>query len=127
MKKRPTRIFNEIILTFFVLCFTFWHALRVYSSIINWQSILDFGANPAYILATGVLWFLAGLGLLALVWKKHLFTIRAGLMVAGLYTAWYWIDRLYIQASPAPNVLFSAVYSMVLLVIFSFILITSAS
>ena len=126
MFKPPNRIINETIITLFVLCFTFWYGLRVYSSIKNWQTLLEFGANPVYILATGFLWFLAGLGLLVLIWKKHLFTIRAGLLVAGLYTLWYWVDRLYIQVSPAPNVLFSAVLSIVLFVMFSFTLITSA-
>ena len=127
MNKRPTRIVNVTIVTFFVLCFTFWYALRVYSSISNWQVMLEFGANPVYILITGLVWFLAGLGLLFLIWKNHFLTIRAGLLVSGLYTSWYWADRLFIQASAAPNTLFSAVFSTVLFVIFGFILITSAS
>ena len=126
MRKRPNRSVNVSIITVFVLCFTFWYALRVYSSINNWQVLVEFGANPAYILATGLIWLIAGLVLLGLLWKKHPLTIRAGLMVAGLYTVWFWFDRLYIQTSPAPNGLFSAILSAILLIIFSFILITSA-
>ncbi len=127
MNKRPTRDVNVTILIVFVLCFTFWYGLRIYSSLVNWQILLEFGANPVYILATGLLWFLTGLGLLILLWKKHVRTIRAGLLAAVLYISWYWLDRLIIQVSPEPNVLFSAVFSSVLLVIYSFILITSAS
>ena len=127
LKKRPTRSANVSIITLFVLCFTLWYAVRIYSSINNWQVLLEFGTGPAYILVTGLLWFSAGLCLLGLLWKRHPFTIRAGLVLAGLYTVWYWVDRLYIQVSPAPNVVFSAILSTVLLIIYSFILATSAS
>jgi hypothetical protein len=105
-----------------VLSITAWNIIRVYSSIANWQVLSEFQANPAYILGTGLFWALAGLWIFRMIRVGHRYVIRASLAAAGLYYLWYWCDRLFVQASPAPNVLFSAVFSTVLLAIFSIIL-----
>ena len=127
MQKSSTPPVSVTIITFIVLCMTSWNAIRTYSAIVNWQILAEFKANPAYILATGLFWFITGLWLIGCIWKKVSYTFRASLAVAGLYYLWYWCDRLYIQTSPAPNVLFSAVFSTVLLVVYSIILSIPAS
>jgi hypothetical protein len=115
------------ILTFFVLSFTSWNILRAYSTIINWQVLSEFGANPAYILITALIWVLTGIWLCRMIWVRTPNTIRASLAAAGLYYLWYWFDRLFVQASPAPNVPFSAIVSTVLLVLFGIFLIAPAT
>jgi hypothetical protein len=114
---------NVTILTMFVLWFTSWNVLRAFNAITNWQVLSEFGASPVYILATALFWVLTGLWLFRIVWRRSLYTISASLAAAGLYYLWYWIDRLFVQSSPAPNVLFSAVISTVLLALFSLFLI----
>ena len=123
MPEKPNSPTSVTILTIFVLSITSWNIIRVYSAIANWQVLSEFQANPVYILATGVIWSLVGLWLFRMILKGYHYTIRASLAVAGLYYIWYWCDRLFIQSSPAPNVIFSAIFSTVLLAIFGIILI----
>jgi hypothetical protein len=106
------------ILAVFVLFITSWNGIRTYSAIVNWQVLKEFGANPEYILATGLFWTIAGLGLFRAIWEGHRYAVRAGLTTAGLYTLWYWCDRLIFQLTPAPNTLFSIVVSAVFLTFF---------
>jgi hypothetical protein len=110
------------IIAVFVLSITSWNIIRAYGAITNWRVLNEFGANPVYILATACVWILTGLWLLRNILKRYHYAMRASLAVAGLYYLWYWCDRLFIQSSTAPNVLFSAVVSTVLLAIFSIIL-----
>lgn len=113
---------NVTILAVFVLCITAWNGLRIYSTIANWQILREFGANPAYSLVIGLVWALTGLWLFRALWEGRRHALRAGLASAGLYFLWYWFDRLAIQPSPAPNLLFSVVFSTLLLITFIIIL-----
>ena len=127
MHKSPNPPVSVTIITLFVLFITSWNAIRTYSAIANWLVLAEFKANPVYIFGTGLFWALAGLWLLRCIWKRVSYTFRACLAAAGLYYLWYWCDRLFVQSSPAPNVLFSAVFSSVLLVIYITILSIPAS
>jgi hypothetical protein len=122
MDKNSTPPMTVTILAVFVLFITSWNGIRTYSAIANWQVLKEFGANPIYILATGLFWTIAGLWLFRVLWEGHHYAIRAGLTTAGLYTLWYWCDRLIFQPSPAPNILFSVVVSVVFLFFFVTIL-----
>lgn len=113
---------NVTILAVFVLCITAWNGLRAYSTIANWQILREFGAIPAYSLVIGLVWALTGLWLFRALWEGQRYALRAGLASAGLYFLWYWFDRLTIQPSPAPNLLFSVVFSTLLLIIFIIVL-----
>jgi len=97
--------------------------IRAYSALSNWQILSEFRANPVYILTTACVWILTWLWLVRTILMGIHYAIRSGLAVAGLYYLWYWGDRLFMQPSPAPNLLFSAIVSTVLLAIFSIILI----
>jgi hypothetical protein len=101
--------------------------IRAYGVFNNWQILIEFGANPAYILTTACVWILIGLWLFQTIIRRFRYGVRSGLAVAGLYYLWYWGDRLFIQPSPAPNLIFSAVVSTVLLAIFSIIIILPAT
>jgi hypothetical protein len=96
--------------------------IRVYSAISNWQILAEFGANPVYILATGIIWALTGLWLLHSFWVKRRNIRRASTAMAGLYYLWYWCDRLFIQASPASNGIFALFVSTIVLLIFYLLL-----
>ncbi len=106
------------ILAVFVLFITSWNGIRAYSAIVNWQVLEEFGANPVYLLLTGLFWVLAGLWLSQAFWEGRSYAIRAGLAAAGLYLCWYWSDRLIFQPAQAPNLLFSMVVSVIFLAFF---------
>jgi hypothetical protein len=125
MDKRPTRSINVTIITLFVLFITIWNAIRTYSAIANWQVLSEYKAEPAYIFATGMIWSLTGLGFIIGILKQARHYILSGLVISGLFYLWYWCDRFFIQSSLAPNVMFSVVFSTVLLAVFVIILSTS--
>ena len=127
MDKNSTPPITVTILAVFVLFISSWNGIRAYSAIANWQVLKEFGANPVYILGTGLFWTITGLWLFRVFWEGHRYAIRAGLSAAGLYTLWYWCDRLIFQPAPSPNTLFSIVVSAVFLTFFILTLSISAS
>lgn len=120
MKPDSDRPLRVTILTVFVLCITSWNAIRVYSAIANWDILREFGALPAYIMGAGLAWTAAGLWLAYSLWAGKRLAFFGGIALAGLYLAWYWFDRLAVQPSPAPNLVFSMAASALLLAIFAF-------
>lgn len=106
------------ILAAFVLSITAWNGIRVWSAASQWSVLQEFGAPPAYLLATGLLWTVTGLWLTYALWTQQRAALAGGLLLAGLYFGWYWLDRLAVQPSPAPNLLFSLTVSTALLAIF---------
>lgn len=118
MDKNSNPPASVTILAVFVLFITSWNGIRIYSAIASWQVLREFGTNPIYILATGLFWVAASLWLFRAIYEGHRYAFRAGLASAGLYLTWYWLDRLVIQPSPAPNTRFSLVVSTVFLVVF---------
>lgn len=103
------------ILSAIVFLFSLWNILRTARALLDWQILVEYGAPAAYILGSGLVWSLAGLGLLAALLSEWRYTRRAGIALSVLYWVWYWADRLFIQQSPAPNLLFSAIISMMAL------------
>lgn len=118
MINNEERPFRVTILAVFVLSITVWNVIRAWSAIANWTTLQEFGAPAAYILVSGLVWGVAGAWLTYALWSAKGAAFSGGLIVAGLYAAWYWFDRLFIQPSPAPNLLFSLVVSGVLAAIF---------
>jgi hypothetical protein len=119
MTKAANQPLNVTLQAVFVLFITSWNAIRIYSALSNWQILSEFGAQPIYLLATGLGWTLASLWLFRQLWEGRRMAQKAALALAGLYFLWYWVDRLVIQPSPAPNLLFSSVFSTVILAIFT--------
>jgi hypothetical protein len=114
--------FTVTIVAVFVLFITAWNTIRAYTAIANWDVLSRFDNNPAYVLASGLAWTIAGLVLYISLANGKRFASRAGLILSVLYMIWYWLDRLIIQATPAGNMEFSAVASGVILVIFNILL-----
>jgi hypothetical protein len=103
------------VLNAIVLFFGLWNFIRGLMALLNREALLEYGAPASYLLASAIAWLLAALGLLAAMLVNWRHTRRAGIAVSVLYWVWYWVDRLFIQPSPAPNLVFSAVFSTVAL------------
>ncbi len=110
------------IIMFFVLCMTAWSAVRAWTSLANWEILTQFKANPFYIFATGIIWFILGIVLILLIFKGYRHTLAFSLIASLVYAVWYWFDRLFMQVTPAPNIAFSITGTIITLVIFNTIL-----
>ena len=97
--------------------FTLWNMLRTARALFDWQTLVEYGAPAVYILSSGVFWSLAGIFLSLKVIQGWQHSVRAGIGFSVLYWVWYWADRLLIQPSPAPNLVFSAIFSTLLLLV----------
>ena len=121
----PTRPLSVTIASVFVLCITVWSGIRAWMAVVNWELLLRFRANPIYIFATGIIWVINGIALIAILLKGsripcgHYVTPACGLVLSIAYVLWYWVDRLAVQVFPATNITFSIVVSIVGLVIFN--------
>ena len=98
-----------------ILFFGLWNLLRSLTALLNRETLLEYGAPASYLFASGIIWLLAALGLLAAMLFNWRHIQRAGIAFSVLYWVWYWIDRLMIQQSPAPNLVFSVIFSTALL------------
>lgn len=117
-KKHMLPPVSVTILAVFVLFITSWYGIRVYSAIANWQVLSEFGANPIYILGTGLFWAITGLWLFVVLCLGKPHAAASGSTVSTTFFLWYWFDRLMMQPSPAPNLVFSAVLSTLGLAVF---------
>jgi len=98
---------------------TAWNGLRAWAAVANWDILSRFRANPTYIFATGIFWLVVGISLIVLLLKSSRVAPACGLAASVLYLAWYWVDRLMIQAMPETNIPFSIVVSASVLILFN--------
>lgn len=117
-----TMPFSVTILTVFVLFMTAWYCIRIYGAVLKWSTLAEFGANPVYILGSGIFWALASLGIAVCFFRRARFSRAAGSLTAIGYFLWYWFDRLVMQPSPAPNLIFSMTLSILLVSLFLILL-----
>jgi hypothetical protein len=110
-------------LLWMVLCLTAWNTIRLGASIVDWDVLLEFAPHPGplYITLSAAFWTLAGLALWTALRRQSLRARSAAAAFAIGYTAWWWMDRLLLQA-PRPNGLFAAVASVLLLMFSTFLL-----
>lgn len=122
MNKNQNLPASVTILVILVLFISAWNILRAFSSIFNWSVLIEFGANAPYILGTGLVWSIIGIWLSAELIRQRSHAKLFALFAGAAYFCWYWGDRLLIQSSPAPNRIFSFVFSSVSLLIYGIIL-----
>lgn len=94
------RPFSVTILLWLVLSLTVWGLLRLVSAILWWDTLRVYASppGPLYITVSGGAWLIIGIGLLWGMWRAKAW-IRQALLGAGIgFTAWYWSDRLLLQA-----------------------------
>jgi hypothetical protein len=126
MNKNQNLPASVTILVILVLFISAWNILRAFSSIVNWSVLIEFGANAPYILGTALVWSIIGIWLSVDLIRERSYAKLFGLFAGAAYYGWYWGDRLFIQSSPAPNRIFSLVFSSVFLLIYGIILYTPA-
>ena len=115
--KRP---FSVTILLWLVLSLTVWSGLRLATAIQWWQTLFEFAAQPGplYIAVSAGIWLLVSFILFWGMWQAKAW-IRYALLGAGAgFTAWYWCDRLFIQA-PRANWLFVLLANILFLIVLS--------
>ncbi len=113
--------------TILVLFITVWNILRLYSLINNREILVEFGANPIFLLVIAFLWVLIGLMLTFSIWIRWSISISIFLGFGVSYYLWYWIDRFFFQDSTTPNFTFSAIFSTSLLTFFCVLLLAPSS
>jgi len=116
-KKRLKLPWHVTLLIWLVLTLTIWHFARVITSIL-WRDTLDKYAlhpGPLYIGLSGAVWALTGIFLLWSILRGERWTRPALLIASGLYAAWVWSDRLFVQAQMRANWPFALVVTILLL------------
>lgn len=113
-RRFPSRI---TLLLWLVLIITASSAIRAYAGI-AWRSAL-LAYVPAnivtYIAVSGAFWTGVWLVVFWCFWRAVHYTRQIVVGSAVLYAAWMWIDRLLVQAGPAPNWPFALVATILLL------------
>lgn len=116
---KGNRPWGVTVLIGLVLMFTALQVARFWAAIKHWDLLasLPLQVSPGYLLASGLLWTAAGAGLLyGLGWRKA-WAPRWAQLGAIAYTAYFWIDRLWLQARGPHNSswVFEAVLGLLLL------------
>lgn len=109
--------FRVTLLACLIAIFALWNLVRLVTSI-AWHDTLQTYAphpGPFYIGITGAIWMLVGVFLLWCLWRGKRWTRRIFVISTGVYTAWFWLDRLLIQAEIRSNWLFSLIANILLL------------
>lgn len=117
--KRPAEVTISGLL---VLIFTSLNAIRTWTSLAWTKVLTEFSVSlpPSTSALIGAVWTLIGMTLFFAILLK---TKWAGTMLRWafvLYTAWYWGERFFIEATPRPNVLFGVIVNLTLFVIIFF-------
>lgn len=113
MSKRPSNVTSLLLL---VLTLTVWNAIRLGTSIADWDVLLEFAPRPGpwYIALSAAFWALSGAALYIALQRQN---PRASAFTAAFalgYAAWWWIDRLFLQ-EPRTNGTFAAFVTVFLL------------
>lgn len=103
-----------------VLSITIWNVIRIYSSINNWSILIKYGANPCYILGSGLIWSLTGIFSLFFLGTRRNHYRILGSMIGIAYFIWYWFDRLVIQITADVSVIYSLIFTLALLGLYLF-------
>lgn len=114
MHRFPRRV---TLLMWLVLGFTAWNAVRFATSF-AWRDTLEMYAphpGPVYIGASGALWVVTGSFVLWSFWCGKRWTRPALLIASGVYAAWSWADRLFVQTQMRANWPFALLATIILL------------
>ncbi|MBN2388064.1 MAG: hypothetical protein JXB85_13690 [Anaerolineales bacterium] len=99
--RRPASVTS---LALFVLFLTAWQGLRLGRAILFWDMLVEYEAlvSPLYIAASAGFWLIAGAPLAWGLWRGKTWAWYAACGTTAGYGAWYWFDRLFVQA-PRPG------------------------
>ena len=118
----PNRIH---LLVLFILAPMLWNGYRLIEALVFWKTLREFNAQPGpwYLAISGFLWFTCGIVLLVGILKRQAWGWYATLGAVVGYTAWMWVDRLFLQ-QPHANLPFAILVTLVCLAIVTTILIS---
>jgi hypothetical protein len=112
--KLPLRI---TLLLWLVLIITTWNIVRLVTSI-TWHDTLETYAprpGPFYIGLTGAIWTFLGAFLLWSFIRGAHWTRILLLIIGSLYSAWVWLDKLFVQTQLRANWPFNLLTTILLL------------
>jgi len=109
-----------------ILFFSIFHLLRLIGAINYWSLMLELGPAvlPLYQVLSGLIWFLVGTSAMIGLWFRQVWAFWLTIFAVILFTAWYWLDRVFLAGSVDANInwIFAAVLnSVILVVLFSLI------
>jgi hypothetical protein len=115
MKKILLLLFLE--LTLLVFSLDSW--LRFQQALVNWNYLISLGAIvlPLYLAVSGAAWGVVSLVVAVGLWFYQRWAVIGTGIGAVLFTAWYWLDRLFLTpaAGSRVNVWFAVIINGVLL------------
>ncbi len=95
---RPKRPFSVTALAVLVLSLAVLHAFGVWEAVRYWSVLqtLPLAVSPVYLLSRNLLWFAIGVGIGVGLWRGSLWAWGNAQIAAGVYAAWYWLDRVFL-------------------------------
>ena len=94
-RRRPSRV---TLLVLGVLIITVINLVRLVYSLKDWDFLASWpGVSPLYIALTGLIWTLAGAGLLWGLWTGKIWAPRLMQAVALTYALYYWLDVVFLE------------------------------
>ena len=113
--------FQVTLVLWLVLILTAWNIMRFTTGIFWRDTLMTYAPHPGpiYIAGTGAFWALTGFFLLWSWWNGRPYTRAALLTAGGLYAAWSWADRLFVQTEVRANWPFDLLITIILLVFVS--------
>lgn len=113
--------FRVSLLLSLLMLFTAWNVLRAQNALARGALFLQYGGLRAFLPAAlgGIFWALAGIFLLWSVFKWKRWAGKACRLAAAAYLAFYWAERLLLQA-PRPNWMFAVIVQVTLFVFILF-------
>ncbi len=117
MAGRPYWPLRLKLLAWLIVLFTLWNIVRAITGIAWFGTLAQYATppGPIYIVATGVVWVLAGLFLIWCMLRGKAWTRIAILTGSGLYALWFWVDRLIVQPGVRANWAFTLVVTILFL------------
>jgi len=96
MRKTPSPI---TILAMIVLFYMILNGIRLLATILNWKILILYGSfpGPDYMIIVSLVWIFIGSLLMLCLIKRYSKTQLLITLFAGLYSTWFWIDRITFQ------------------------------
>ncbi|MFO8036048.1 MAG: hypothetical protein R6U57_05430 [Anaerolineales bacterium] len=96
-KKRPWPV---TALCAILLCTSLVHILKMSQALIHWDLLqtLPLSASPLYLALHGFLWGTVGAAVTFMLWKGLPWARRITLILALLYSLWFWVDAAWVKA-----------------------------
>jgi membrane associated rhomboid family serine protease len=119
MGRKVGRPINVTLLIFIVLIITASNLTRLARTASQWDFVSELVyIKPIYLVLSGLVWGLLGVCVVRGLWRPERWSISLAKIGAIAYTAYLWIDRIFIgtyRASSKDN-LFAFVFSVIILI-----------